>query len=206
MLKILGRGTSTNVQKVLWCCDEIGLDYTREDIGGPFGGNDRPEYLALNPNGRVPTLIDGDLVLWESNSIVRYLAAGHDNGGLIPADPAGRALVERWMDWELSTAAKPHGMLMLQLVRTPPAERDPELIESNRVAWAAAMTILDAQLATTPCVAGERFSCADIALGTSAYRWFNLDFERPELPHLASWYARLRERPAYRKHVLIEIV
>lgn len=211
MLKILGRATSTNVQKVLWCCDEIGVAYEQQDIGGPFGGNDTPEYLALNPNGRVPTLIDGDLVLWESNSIVRYLAAQyrpgrHDPGGLMPADPVARAPVERWMDWELSTASKPHGTVFKELVRTPPEQRDPGLIESNRVAWAEAMTILDAQLGDHAFVAGGEFSCADIALGPNAYRWFGLDIARPELPHLARWYAALGARPHYRRLVMIEMV
>ena len=206
MLKILGRHTSSNVQKVLWCCDELGLDYDQTEIGGPFGGNREPDYLALNPNGRVPTIIDGDLVLWESNSIVRYLAATHDPGGLIPTEPGGRALVERWMDWELSTAVRPHATMMMQLIRTPPDKRDPEVIRTNLGLWSDAMKILDGQLAGNSFVAGERFSCADISLGTSSYRWFNLDIERPDLPHLAAWYGRLGERPAYRKHVMIEIV
>lgn len=206
MLKILGRNTSTNVQKVLWCCDEIGLAYEREDYGGPFGKNDQPEYLALNPNGRVPTLIDGDLVLWESNSIVRYLAATRDPGGLIPEATAPRALVERWMDWELSTATRPHGEVFRQLIRTEAADRDHDSIAANTAAWTGAMTILDAQLVNNEFVAGADFSCADIALGTSSYRYLNLDIVRPDLPHLTAWYARLGERPHYRRHVMIEMV
>ncbi len=206
MLKILGRNTSTNVQKVLWCCDEIGLAYEREDYGGPFGKNDQPEYLALNPNGRVPTLIDGDLVLWESNSIVRYLAATHDPGGLIPDAPASRALVERWMDWELSTATRPHAEVFRQLIRVEPADRDAAAIAANSAAWTSAMTILDAQLEDNDFVAGERLSCADLVLGPNVYRYLNLDIARPGLPHLASWYARLGERTHYRLLVMIELV
>ena len=111
MLKIYGRKTSSNVQKVLWCCDEIGLAFEREDIGGEFGGNKTPEYLALNPNGLVPTIDDGGFILWESNSCVRYLAAKYGKGKLWPVDLQVAASASRWMDWQLSTVNPPVGTL-----------------------------------------------------------------------------------------------
>ena len=125
MLKIWGRATSSNVQKVLWCCGELGIPFERVDVGGPFGGNQDPEYLALNPNGLVPTVQDGELVLWESNTICRYLATTHRAERLYPVAPAGRALVERWMDWQLSTLGAPMGALLYGLIRSKPEESRP---------------------------------------------------------------------------------
>jgi len=206
MLRILGRATSTNVQKVLWCCDEIGLAYEREDIGGPFGGNREPAYLALNPNGLVPTIVDDGFVLWESNTIVRYLAATYGAEALLPAEPRRHADIERWMDWELSAVLRPHGNVFRQLIRTAPAERDSVAIESDRLAWAAALTVLDTQLAHHDFVAGPSLTAADLAIGPSMYRWYNLDIERPDLPRLEAWYRRLCDRPPYRAHVMIEMV
>ena len=127
MLKILGRKNSSNVQKVLWCCDELGLAYEREDVGGSFGKNRDPEYLALNPNGLVPTIIDDGFVLWESNSIIRYLAAKHGRGTLYPEDLRARALAERWMDWQLSVLGPAIGPVFWGLIRTPPGKRDQEI-------------------------------------------------------------------------------
>ena len=132
MLKIWGRATSSNVQKVLWCCGELGIPFERVDVGGPFGGNQDPEYLALNPNGLVPTVKDGELVLWESNTICRYLATTHRAERLYPAAPAGRALVERWMDWQLSTLGAPMGALLYGLIRSKPEGRDHAAIEAAR--------------------------------------------------------------------------
>jgi glutathione S-transferase len=120
MLKIWGRATSSNVQKVLWCCAELDLEFERVDVGGPFGGNRDPEYLAMNPNGLVPTVKDGDLVMWESNTICRYLATVHNGERLYPRDPAARTHVERWMDWQLAVIAPPMGQLLFGLVRSAP--------------------------------------------------------------------------------------
>ena len=201
MLKILGRKTSSNVQKVLWCCSELNIPFEREDIGGPFGKNNTPEYLAQNPNGLVPTIDDEGFVLWESNAIVRYLCAKHGAGKLWPTDLAQRADADRWMDWQQTTLAPPMGVLFRGLLRQPPEMIDAEQMNGAMLKATAAMRILDTQLALHAFVAGDMLSMGDIALGNAAHRWFSLPRERPELPHVARWYARLNDRPAYRQHV-----
>ncbi len=202
MLRILGRDTSSNVQKVLWAAGELGLEFEREDIGGPFGGNDQPDYLALNPNGYVPTLIDGDYTLWESNSIVRYLAATHGAGTLWPADPRVRGSAERWMDWQIATLSPIMVTVFRGLVRTPPAERDMAAIVAARDGTARLFSMLDAALAGSDYVAGDEFTVGDIPVGIAAYRWYRLDIEREDFRNLERWYRRLTERPAYRQHIM----
>ncbi len=205
MLKIWGRKNSINVQKVLWCCEELELDYERVDVGGPFGGNREPEYLAMNPNGLVPTISDVGFVLWESNAIVRYLAAKHGMGTLYPDNLAVRAEADKWMDWQMGTVWARFRPVFLGLVRTPPEERDVEGIEAGRRATEETMRILDAHLADHDYVAGSSFTMGDIPLGATAYRWLNLEIERPPLPGLEAWYGRLCERPAFRKSVMLPI-
>ena len=203
MLKILGRKNSSNVQKVLWCCDELEIAYEREDVGGEFGKNREPEYLALNPNGLVPTIIDDGFALWESNTIIRYLAAKHGSGSLYPADLQARALAERWMDWQLSTIVPAIHPVFWGLVRTPPEERDQAAIAAGRDKLAGVMKILDNQIANADYVAGSAFSVGDIPVGIMTYRWFTFDIEREELPSLKRWYDRLTKRPAFKQHVMI---
>ena len=149
MLKILGRNNSSNVQKVLWCCAELGLPFEREDYGGPFGKTKEEPYLTLNPNSVVPTVIDDDLVLWESNTIIRYLAAKHGEGTLLPADLGTRALGERWMDWQLSVINKFMPTVFMGLVRTPPEKRDNAAIAAARDGDENALAILDRYLGET---------------------------------------------------------
>lgn len=206
MLKIWGRATSSNVQKVLWCCAELGIDYERVDLGGPFGGNQNPEYLARNPNGLVPTVEDGDLTLWESNTICRYLAATRHGERLYPQAPAARALVERWMDWQLSTIGSPMGTLLFGLIRTKPEQRDQATIEAARRRALAAWTIVEEALEGRAYLAGEQLSLAEIVLGTLVYRWHAFPLERPPLKNLRAWYERMRERPGFRTHIEIPIV
>jgi len=190
---------------VLWFCDEEAIAYDHvNDIGGAFGRNDTAEYLAMNPNGKVPTVIDDDFVMWESNSVVRYLARKHKSG-LYPSGFEARNMVERWMDWELSVVAPRQGTVLVGLVRTKPEDRDNAEIEAARVAWARGMTILDAQLGETVYVAGADFTIADIPLGPIAHRFFSLDIERPDLPNLRRWYEALSERPAFQQWCLIEM-
>ncbi len=202
MLKILGRKTSSNVQKVLWACAELGLPFEREDIGGPFGGNDQPEYLALNPNGRVPTVIEDDFVLWESNSIVRYLASTLGTGTLWPTDARVRARAERWMDWQLTTMGPAMVPVFWGLVRTPEAERDHAAIGKARDHLETVFAIVDRYLGETRYLGGEDFTMGDIPLGIATYRWFTLPIERAEFANLARWYAALSERPGYREHIM----
>lgn len=203
MLKILGRKNSSNVQKVLWCCDELGLAFEREDIGGSYGKNRDPEYLALNPNALVPTIIDDDFVLWESNSIIRYLAAKHGNGTLYPTDLQARATGERWMDWQLSVVVPAINPVFFGLIRTPPEKRDHAAIAAARDKLAEAMKILDAYLGRSEFVAGPSLTVGDIPVGIMTYRWYTLDIEREDLPNLKQWYDRLTERPGFQKHVMI---
>ncbi len=205
MLKIWGRKTSSNVQKVLWCCSELGLAFERIDLGGPFGGNRDPAYLAKNPNGRVPTVEDGDLIIWESNTICRYLAAMHGGERLYPRDPAGRTHVERWMDWQLATAAPPMSTLLQQLVRTKPEDRNAAAIEAARQQAAAAWTIAEGALERRPYLAGNALTLAEITLGTLVYRWHVFSIERPELKNLRAWYERMREREGFRTHIEIAV-
>jgi len=206
VLKIHGRANSINVQKVLWAADELGVPYERTDVGGAFGGNDQPWYRAMNPNGVVPTIDDDGYVLWESNAIVRYLAATHGRGTLWAEDPKARGEADRWMDWQATTVLAGMTTLFWGLIRTPAGKRDNDAIERARPATAAIWARLDAHLATRPYVAGAHFTMGDIPAGAICYRWLNLPFRRddlPKLPHLEAWYARLSERPAYRKHVMI---
>jgi glutathione S-transferase len=200
MLNIYGHAESSNVQKVLWCCDELRLAYARHDIGGRFGGNRSADYLALNPTGLVPTIDDDGFVLWESNSIVRYLATRHGRGSLWPQDEQVAASASRWMDWQLSVIQP----LMREMRRAFQEEGDgarrerPALLARAATHW----KILDAQLSHTAYVASDQLSVGDIALGNVVHRWFKLELEaRPALPALEAWYHRLRARPAYMKNI-----
>lgn len=214
MLKILGRSNAINVMKVLWACEEMGLAFERKDVGGKFGGRDTPKYLALNPAGRIPTVIDGDVVLWESNSVIRYLAAKHSHGKLYPADLAQRARAERWMDWYTGTAAPALLPVYWQLVRLRPENRyDPlpqgvDVLAPVPVALErlnSEMAVLDTGLKDSPFLAGDDLTIAEFGVGIVAYRWFNMSIERPHLPRLAEWYARLGERPGYRRHIMVGV-
>jgi glutathione S-transferase len=205
MLKIWGRTTSSNVQKVLWTCAELNIEHDRVDHGGPFGGNRDPEYLKLNPNGLVPTVIDGDLVMWESNTICRYLCTTRNGDSLYPRDPAARTHVERWMDWQLSVIGGPMGALLQGLIRSTPETRDPTAIEAARRRAITAWEIVDDALATQPYLGGDALSLAEIAMGTHIYRWFNYAIERPNLRNLHAWYGRLSERPGFKNHIVMPI-
>lgn len=203
MLKIIGRKTSSNVMKVLWTCAELGLDFEREDLGGPFGGNDSPEYQMLNPNSLVPTIIEDDFVLWESNSIVRYLAHEHGHGVLWPTNARTRARGERWMDWQLSVLSPVMVPVFRGLIRTPEAERNMAAIGKARDRLASAMAILDRYLGDTEFVAGPDFTMGDIPVGIATFRWFALSIEREDYSNLNRWYGALTERAGYQKHIMI---
>jgi glutathione S-transferase len=205
MLKIWGRTTSSNVQKVLWTCAEIGIEYERTDWGGPFGGNENPDYLRLNPNGLVPTVIDGDLVMWESNTICRYLCTTRNGDALYPKDPAARTHVERWMDWQLSVIGAPMGALLQGLIRSKPEDRNAAAIEGARHRAINAWTIVDDALAGQPYLAGDHLSLAEMTLGTHIYRWYNYPIERPHLHNLHGWYERCLARPGFKAHIVMPI-
>jgi len=202
VIKIWGRNTSANVQKVMWAVGEIGLPHERIDIGGPFGKNREAEYLAKNPNGLVPTLEEEDgFLLWESNSIVRYLAAKHRAGVLEPADLRARAKANAWMDWQLSVLGPAMFDCFWGLIRTPPEKRNHMAIEESKRKTTAAMTILDGQLAKTAYVAGDAFSYGDIPVAVIANRYRALVPERPPLPHFERWFAAIAARAAFKDQV-----
>jgi glutathione S-transferase len=201
-LRILGRANSFNVRKVLWLCDEIGLDFTREDYGRGFRPTNTPEFLRLNPTGQVPVVIDGDLVLRESNTILRYLAAKHRAEELYPTDPAARAGIEQWMDWiAYDVTHSLRGAFLGGQLQEPPWN-NPWFVEQGRKDLTAQMRLLDRHLAATgPYVNGAAFTLADIPMGLVVNRWFRIaGLDRPALDGLSAYYELLTERPAYRRH------
>ncbi|MGE5723158.1 MAG: glutathione S-transferase family protein [Sphingomonadales bacterium] len=204
MIKIWGRRNSFNVQKVMWFVGELGLEHEHIPAGGPYGRLDEPEFRALNPNRMVPVLEDGDLAVWESHSILRYLAARFGAADYWSADPAARSHVDRWLDWA-ATMLQPAflGGLFWRYYRTPEAKRQWPVIRSSMQRCAQLFGLLDRELAARPYLAGDSFSLADIPAGASLYRYYEMGLETPALPNVEAWYARLQERPAYREHVMI---
>jgi glutathione S-transferase len=204
MLRIWGRRSSFNVQKVLWLVGELGLAFEHVPAGGDYGGLDTPAFRALNPHGRIPVLEDGGLAVWESHAILRYLAARYGRGAFWDDDPAARAPADGWMDWA-ETALQPAfvGGVFWGYFRTPEAERDWPAINASLAATATFFHLLDAALAARPFLAGERLGLADIPAGANLYRYFELDIVRPSLPNVEAWRRRLQDRPAYREHVMV---
>lgn len=195
MIKIWGRLNSINVQKVVWAADELGLAYERIDAGGVFGRTKTPEFVAMNPNALVPVLEDEGTVLWESNAILRYLAAKYGDGLLTAPDVAARARGDMWLDWQSTTLNPAMTPMFFGLVRHKPEERDPAAIDASRERTIALFQMVDRHLASSPFMGGDRFTVADIPLGCAANRFFKLPIERPSLPALEAWYATLAKRP-----------
>jgi glutathione S-transferase len=207
MLKIWGRNNSSNVMKVLWCCAEMNEPFERIDWGGQFGGGTDPAYLAKNPNGRVPTVEDNGNIIWESNTILRYLCTTRGNEKLYPKDPGKRTDVERWMDWQLASSGGAMTTLFFGLVRTAPEKRDAKAIEVARKEAGELWGIVESHLAQhrTPYLGGADFTLADIPVGIHARRWFAFPIERPNHPHLKAWHDRIAERPGYKQHIAIPL-
>lgn len=198
MLKILGRPSSINVRKVLWTCGEIGLPFELEPWGAGVRSTDDPAFRALNPNALVPVLVDGDFVLWESNTICRYLALQHGRSDLLPASARERARVEQWMDWQAGELNNAWRYAFMSLVRQSPAHRDAAAVAASAEAWNRHMAMLEAQLQRTGAfVAGEAFTLADVVLGLATHRWLNTPIERPALPAVERFHAVLAARPAF---------
>jgi glutathione S-transferase len=202
-ITIWGRANSVNVQKVLWCLSELDLAYERIDAGMAFGRNHDPEYLAMNPNARVPTLVDGDYVLWESHSIMRYLVLAYrPDSSIYPDEPKRRAAVDRWLDWVLSTVQPADRPVFWALVRTPPEQRDMAAIQKDADAEALVWEIADTQLATRRFLEGDDFTIADIAVGAFARRWLRVEgIRKPKLPNLDRWFAELESRTGFQEHL-----
>jgi len=230
VVTLFGRASSVNVQRVMWCCAEVGVGWDRVDVGGPFGGTATPAFLAMNPNAMVPVLRDGALVVWESNSIVRYLAEAYGGPRWYPADVRVRTLANQWMDWTLGILNPVLRTVYVGLVQTPAQRRErvarlvepgaagrgsspraslrrPYELHPHAVAWALKhagelWNRLDTHLADNRFVAGDAISMGDFAPGPWYHRWTQVPAERPRLPHLDAWYARLAERPAFRANVI----
>jgi len=201
MLKILGKPVSINVRKVLWLCEELALPYEHEAWGAGYRDTQVPEFLALNPNALVPVVVDGDAVLWESNTICRYLAARQGREDLLPRDALARAHVEQWMDWQAGELNNSWRYAFMGLVRRSETHRDAAAIEASAAAWNRHMVILERQLDKSgDFVAGSTFTLADIVLGLSVNRWFMTPIERPVLPLVQAYYDRLATRAGFRQH------
>jgi glutathione S-transferase len=205
MLKIWGRSNSTNVKKALWTATELGLDFENIPAGGPYGIVDTPEFRALNPNGLVPVIEDGDFVLWESNTIVRYLAAKYGTDTLWIDDIAKRASVEKWMDWASTSLSSPFRDIIWHTIRLPEAQRDPVTLAAAVAAFAKALMVPEQVLGDQPWLSGDEFGMGDIPLGVYIYPWLELPLDRPNFPNLAAWYERLKQRPAFVETVMVPL-
>lgn len=204
-LKVWGRVNSVNVQKVMWTVGELGLPAERIDAGMQHGVVNEPWFATRNPNRLVPTIDDDGLTLWESNVIVRYLAAKHAPGTLMPDGHAARASAEMWMDWQQNAIMLGLSPLFVGLIRTPPEQRDAAAIRAGAEHAALAMRLLDQHLAGRSYMVADHLTVADIPVGCCAYRWYALPIERPELRHLRGWYERLTARPAFAEHVMLPL-
>ncbi len=205
MLRIWGRRSSSNVQAVMWCIAELGLEHQRIDAGFTYGLVDTPDYLAMNPNGTVPTLRDGgNPPLWESAAILRYLANMYASGPFWPADPIARADIDKWAEWsKLNIASKFTGPIFWRVVRTAPSKRDPAAIARALEQLDKFLAIAEAQLDRHAYLAGDDLTLADIQFGHVLYRYFDIDIARADHPNIRRYYDRLTERPAYRDHVMV---
>jgi glutathione S-transferase len=200
-VKIYGYAASINVRKVLWACEELGLAFERENWGGGSRSTFEPAFRALNPVGMVPVIDDAGTIVWESNVIVRYLAARHGRTDLLPTDPPKRAHVEQWMDWQASDFNNSWRVPFQALVRKNPDFQDAKAIEKSSQLFASMVGIVDAQLGRTGAyIVGEHFTVADIAIGLSIHRWFSTPISRPPFVHVDRYYERLLEHSGFRRY------
>jgi glutathione S-transferase len=201
MLQILGKTSSINVRKVLWTCAELGLSFEQEDWGSGFRATDTVEFRALNPNAMVPVIRDGDFVLWESNSIIRYLAGRYHGDALYPPDPHERARCDQWIDWQASELNRSWSYAFLALVRQSPAHQDRQQIELSCTNWTKHMAIVEGQLTRTGAfIAGQGFSLADIPIALSINRWLETPLKHEDFPAVAAYMARLAGHEGYREY------
>lgn len=199
MLRILGKASSINVRKVLWTCAELDIPFEREDWGSGFKSPNTPEFLALNPCAMVPVIQDGDFILWESNTIIRYLATRYGGAHLYPAEPIARARVDQWIDWQASELNRSWSYPLMALVRKSPDYQDRDALATGCRDWTRNMQILDRQLEKTGAyVSGEQFSLADIPIGLSVNRWFETPLDHGNLAAVRAYYDRLNQRDGYR--------
>lgn len=203
MLKVWGRRNSINVQKAMWAIGEAGVAHQHIDAGGAFGLLDTPAFGALNPNRRVPVIDDDGTVVWESQAIVRYIAAQYGQGSLWNISPALRAQCDQWMEWGQNDLQQAVLGVFWGFWRTPEQQRNMTMINRALARAGDALRLLDAHLAGRAFIAGESFTMGDIPAGAQLFRYFELPIQRPSLPNVEAWYARLKDRPAYREHVMV---
>ncbi|MEL7013504.1 MAG: glutathione S-transferase family protein [Pseudomonadota bacterium] len=204
MITIYGRATSSNVQLVMWAIGELGLEHTRLDYGHMYEGLDTPEFLAMNPHGKIPVLKDGDLVIWESAAILRYLAATYADSTFWPDDPTTRSQVDMWAEWGKNELCNAFTVpIFWSRVRTSAAARDEAALGQAVARFNGYMAHLDQQLIGKTFVCGDAFTAADIMIGHLLYRWFTIDVARDAHPQVEAYYTRLTERPAYQEHVMV---
>lgn len=205
MLTVWGRKTSSNVQALMWCIGELGLDYERHDVGHRYGGNDTPEFLAMNPNGTVPVLRDGTREpIWETGAILRYLSARYGAEEFWPSDPAARAPIDQWAEWaKINVTLSFTGPVFWRVVRTAPSKRDPAAIEAALAKLNGVLAIAEAQFGRQDFLAGAEFSLADIQFGHVLYRYFDIHIARPAWPNIERYYEALTQRAAFREHVMV---
>lgn len=205
MIEVWGRRSSSNVQKVVWALDELGLEFKRHTVGGSFGGTREPAYLEMNPNALVPVLRDGDITMFESNAIVRYLAARYGEGRLRPQAPQALAAAEQWMEWQQLNVVPHISAIFWNLVRVKPEDRNDKAVADAGAKLANILAIADERLAASPWFAGDEFSYGDIVLGVLYWRYSQLDCSRPDTPNIKRWFEALQQRPAYRKWVMVAV-
>jgi glutathione S-transferase len=205
MITIWGRRNSFNVQKVLWALGELGLSFERHNVGGSFGGTDSPVFKAMNPNSLVPVIKDGNITMFESNAIVRYLAARYGEGSLRPREPEALALAEQWMDWTGPAVQVPATALSMQTLRIPASQRNPEVVANATQSLARSLSIVDAALARSAYLAASEFSMADIPMGCLMWRLSALDWDRPSAHNVHRWFKALQSRPAYEQWVMVPV-
>jgi glutathione S-transferase len=204
-IKMWGRATSVNVQKVAWVLAELELDHSCVDVGGAYGGLDDPAYIAMNPNQRIPTLIDGDTILWESNAICRYLVDHYGSEtALKRMTPQSRAQADMWMEWFQNNVYANFIALFHQLVRLPPKRRDPAKRQAALEALCKSLALFDAELSDRKFILGDRLSLGDIPTGACLYRYYTMGIERPKLANLDRYYSDLQKRPSFRQAVMVD--
>lgn len=199
MLRVLGRSTSGNVQKVVWLLEELDRPYRREDYGRQFNNTQDPAYLKLNPNGKVPTLVDGDVVVWESNTILRFICNRYGGGSFYPADASARSMVERWMDWQLAALYGPYVGIFKE-AKKPAAERAASW-GADAAELKAQLEILERSTSGQPWIAGAEISLADICLGPIVHRCLGFPIDLPGLPAIRAWRDQIAARPAFKKAI-----
>ena len=204
MIEVWGRRSSSNVQKVVWALDELGLDFKRHTVGGGFGGVNEPSYLKMNPNGLVPAVQDGDITMFESNAIVRYLAARYGEGTLRPKPAKALAAAEQWMEWQQLNVVPHISLIFWNQVRVSAAQRNEKAITDAAGKLFEVLPIADAVLKSSPWFAGDSFSFGDIVLGVLFWRYSGLDCAKPDTPNIKRWFEALKERPAYQKWIMIQ--